>query len=178
MILDVGNKVFYPHQGPCLIGAVVDKIIGGTAVSFYQLALLDNSGDAVFIPVDKAKALGVRQLIAKNEIPKLLKDLSKTMGAAATAPMSLNWKQRAQDNSKLLASGSAFDLTKIIRSLTELNEKRALAPQDRQALERAKKLLVCEIAEVLGESKSAAEELIESALQPIKSPQKLDNKTA
>lgn len=176
MILDIGNKVVYPHQGPCRIGAVVDKVIGGTVASFYQFAVLDDSGKALFVPVDKVDALGVRHLIAKSEVPKLLSRLSQGVEPSKAPATALNWKQRVLDNSKLLASGSASDLTKIIGSLTELNETRALAPQDRQTLERAKKLLVSEIAEVLGETKSAVEEQIESALQAHKTRQKTDDK--
>ena len=44
MILTVGNKVIYPSQGPCLIGAVVNKVIDGRATSFYPLAPLEDSG--------------------------------------------------------------------------------------------------------------------------------------
>src|SRR5688572_26432510 len=57
MILSVGNKVVYPNQGPCRIGEVVEKMIGGRPTSFYQLALLDESGDALFVPLDKIRTL-------------------------------------------------------------------------------------------------------------------------
>lgn len=159
MILSVGNKVVYPNQGPCRIGEVVEKMIGGRPTSFYQLALLDESGDALFVPLDKIRTLGIRQLMAKSEIPKLLSHLKK-----ATVPEK-NWKQRAIDNARLLSSGSAFDLAEIVESLTELNEIRALPPRDRQILDRAKKILVCEISEVTGESKSAVVEQIDEALK-------------
>lgn len=159
MTLSVGEKIIYPSHGPCLIGAVVNKLIGGTSTAFYRLAPLEASGGELYIPVDKIRGLGIRQLLGRSEIPKLLSHL-KTEAVKAK-----NWKQRAMDNSKLLASGSAFDLAEIVESLTELSETRALAPHDRQTLERAKKLLVCEIAEVLGETKSAAEEQVDKALQ-------------
>jgi len=164
MILNVGSKVVYPHQGPCLIGAVVNKVIGGTVTSFYRLALLDNSGDELFVPVDKVRTLGMRQLIAKSDIPKLLGCLKKP------AAPSLNWKQRIIDNSKLLASGSASDLALIIGSLTELNETKALSPRDRQVLDKARKNLICEISEVIGESKNAVEEQLDNALNITKGP--------
>jgi RNA polymerase-interacting CarD/CdnL/TRCF family regulator len=159
MTLSIGEKIIYPSHGPCLIGAVVKKLVGGTSTTFYRLAPLDDSGGELFIPVDKIGGLGLRQLLGRSEIPKLLSHL-KTEAVRAK-----NWKQRAIDNSKLLASGSAFDLAEIVESLTELNETKALAPHDRQTLERAKKLLVCEIAEVLGETKSAAAEQVDRALQ-------------
>ena len=159
MTLSVGEKIIYPSHGPCVIGAVVNKLVGGTSTAFYRLAPLENSGGELFIPVDKIKGLGIRQLLGRSEIPKLLSHLKSE---AVTVK---NWKQRASDNAKLLATGSAFDLAEIIESLTELNETKTLAPHERQTLERAKKLLVCEIAEVLGETRSAVEEQVARALQ-------------
>jgi RNA polymerase-interacting CarD/CdnL/TRCF family regulator len=90
MMLSVGNKIVYPYQGPCLIDALVKKVVGAKPTSFY--------------------------------IPKLLRRLKKP---AATA---MNWKQRAIDNLKLLASGSPSDLADVVESLTELNEARTLSP--------------------------------------------------
>jgi CarD family transcriptional regulator len=157
-MLKFGSKVVYPYQGPCLIGAVVKKVVAGTPTSFYRLALLDGSGGELFIPVDKISGLGIRQLMAKSEIPKLLGRLKKS------APTTTNWKQRAIDNFKLLTSGSIFDLAEIVESLTELNETRLLSPRDRQTLDRARRILICEISEVTGETKDAAEEEVERAL--------------
>lgn len=157
-MLKFGNKVVYPYQGPCLIGAVVKKMIGGSPMSFYPLALLDGSGGELFIPVDKINGLGIRQLMARSEIPKLLGLLKKP------ASTTMNWKQRAIDNFKLLNSGSAFDLAEVVESLTELNKKRVLSPRDRETLDRARRILICEISEVTGKTKSAAEEQIDQAL--------------
>lgn len=158
MRLSVGNKVVYPSQGPCVVGAIVQKIVDGTPMRFYPLVSLDGGGGEVFVPVDKVNALGVRLLLKRSEIPKLLGHLSKAAGRAA------NWKQRTMDNLKLFASGSAFDLAEIVESLTALSKTKSLLPRDGQILERARKLLVCEISEVMGETKSAAEEQIDKAL--------------
>lgn len=157
-MLKFGNKVVYPYQGPCLIGPVVKKVIGGRPSNFYPLALLDGSGGELFIPVDKIGSLGIRQLLARSEIPRLFGLLRKP----AAAPT--NWKQRAIDNFRLLTSGSAFDLAEVVESLTELNETRALSPRDRQTLDRARRILICEISEVTGETKGAAEEQVDQAL--------------
>ena len=157
-MLKFGNKVVYPYQGPCLIGAVVKKVIGGQPTNFYQLGLLDGSGGELFIPVDKIGRLGIRQLMARSEIPKLLGFLRKP----AASPT--NWKQRAIDNFKLLTSGSVFDLAEVVESLTELNEARVLSPRDRQTLDRARRILICEISEVTGKTKGAAEEQVDQAL--------------
>jgi len=62
-----------------------------------------------------------------------------------------------------------MDLVEVVESLTDLNEARALGSQDRQNLERAKRLLVCEIAEVSGDTRSAVTERIDIALNVRKS---------
>jgi len=158
VLLSVGNKIVYPYQGPCLIGAVVQKVVGGRPTSFYQLARLDDIGGALFVPVDKIGDLKIRQLTPRSDIPKLLRRLQRP---ASTA---MNWKQRAIDNLKLLASGSAFDLAEVVESLTELNEARTLSPRDREMLDRARRILICEISEVTGETKNATEEQVDQAL--------------
>jgi RNA polymerase-interacting CarD/CdnL/TRCF family regulator len=159
MRLTVGNKVNYASQGPCLIRPVVKKVVGGSSTSFYRLAVLDDSGSELFVPVNKPP-VGVRRLLEKSEIPKLLRCLKST-GATVK-----NWKQRLIDNGKLLSSGSAFDLADLIQSLTQLSSTKVLSPRDRQTLDRARKLLICEIAVVLGETKMAATERVDDALKP------------
>jgi CarD family transcriptional regulator len=159
MTFIIGDKVVYPTKGPCLIGAVINKTIAGKQTRFYPLSFLDNSGDAVLIPTDKLRALPIRHLLAKAEIPKLLAHLENSSAASE------NWKQRGMDNAKLLASGSAFDLAEIVESLTELSGAKVLLPRDRQTLEKAKKFLICEISEVLEESRDAAKGQIDKALE-------------
>jgi len=159
MNLTVGNKVNYPHQGPCVIDEVVDRVVDGRSMSFYHLAILDDSGGRLLVPTDKVHALGIRRLLERSQIPKLFGQLKK-----AAAP-STNWKQRAIEHSKLLTSGSPFDLAAVVESLTELNDTKALSPRERQTLDRAKKLLICEISEVRGETRSAAEEYIDQTLK-------------
>ncbi len=168
MTLSVGEKVSLPSHGPCVIGAVVNKQVGGTSTAFYRLAPLEDNGGELFIPVDKITGLGIRQLLQKTEIPKLLGRLSQPGKSVPPPSTARNWKQRALDNGKLLASGAAADLIQIVESLSDLHETKTLAPHERQTLERAKKLLVCEISEVLGQTRGAVEEQIEKALQARK----------
>jgi CarD family transcriptional regulator len=163
VILTSGNKVVYPSQGPCLIGPVVNKVIDGRPISFYQLALLDDSGGELLVPVDKAQTIGIRPLLNRSDIPKVLDLLKEPSGADK------DWKQRADHNFKLLTSGSAFDLAEVVKSLTKLSEKKALSFRESRTLEKARKLLICEISEVLGETKSAAEKQIDEALRVRKS---------
>ncbi len=164
MVLTVGEKVVYPCQGPCLIEQVVKKVIAGRPTRFYYLVVLDDGGGRLFVPVDKAPAIGIRQLLARSEIPKLLAQLKKAAKTAKVAGTAKNWRQRILDHSELFASGSAFDLAEIVESLTDLSGTKSLSTRDKWTLERARKLLVCEISEVMGVAKSAAEEQVDKAL--------------
>jgi RNA polymerase-interacting CarD/CdnL/TRCF family regulator len=165
MIRNVGKKVVYPYQGPCRVGTPVNKDFGGGLTKCYPLTVMNDSGDMLFVPVHKVKSLGIRSLVEKSEIPKLLSRLSQKVETAVAPATAMIWKQRAIDNSKLLASGSAFDLAAIIASLTELDRAKTLSPRDRHVLDRARKNLICEISAVTGASKSAAEEQVDKALR-------------
>lgn len=162
MILTVGNKVIYPCQGPCLIGAVVKRTVDGGPMMFYQLIILNNGGGKMFVPVDNAQAVGIRPLLGKTEIPKLLTRLTQS------TQTSDDHKQRTRDNLKLLASGSAFDLAEIVESLTELSETKTLSVGDHRTLDRAKALLISEISEVIEETKEEAEQQVDMALKARK----------
>jgi len=156
--LTSGTRAVYPGQGPCRIGHTVKRVINDEVVMFHHLTVLDDRGGELFVPVEKAREIGIRLLMKKDEIPGLFAHLAKSAKAAG------NWRQRAIDNNRLFSSGSAFDLAEVIASLTELGNSRSLTLGESGTLGRAKRLLVCEIAEVIGATKAAVEAEVESAL--------------
>ena len=162
MILTVGSKVVYPCQGPCLVGAVVERLVAGEPRSFYHLIVLDDGGGELFVPIDKVRAIGIRLLAQRSDIPKLMGHLMETTEVAK------DWKQRANHILRLFTSGSGFDLAEIVGALTELSKTKTLSPREIWTLMRARKLLVCEIAEVMGETRSAVEEQVDQALSARK----------
>ena len=60
----------------------------------------------------------------------------------------------------------------MVEVLTQLSGTKNLAAHERETLYRARKLLICEISEVMSESKTAATARIDRALAPGKN--KLD----
>lgn len=162
MILKVGKKVSYPSAGPCIVGAVVKRVVGGKLAEFQQLTLLDQGGGELLVPVGQAQAKGIRKLLEKSAIPKLLARLNKVSASDE------KWPQRTRENSLLFTSGSAYDLAEIVGSMSELRETKRFQPSDRQTLERARRLLACEISEVTGETRTAAEEKIDKVLDERK----------
>jgi CarD family transcriptional regulator len=141
-----------------MICRVVSKTVDSSVTMFYQMTVLDESGGELFVPVEKAQAIGVRLMMKKSEIPPLLTHLKKRTKAAD------NWKQRASDNLKLLTSGSPFDLAEVVSSLTELSDTRTLTLGESGTLSKARRLLICEISEVMDQTKIAAELQLDQAL--------------
>ena len=166
MTLTVGKKVYYPGRGPCVVEAVVEKVVCGTAAKFYKLALLDGSGAELFVPLGNSSDLRLRALLGRSEIPKLLLHLKTRAGAPRDVATAKNWRQRELEKSKLFRSGSLFDIADVVESLTQLRNGKNLAIDERETLLRARKLLICEISEVMHESRSAAEARIDSVLNP------------
>ena len=158
MLMTVGSKIVYPSQGPCLIKAIVQKTIAERPLMFYQLLVLNEGGGELFIPVEKVGTVGIRLLLNCSEIPKLLGRLSQP---ASTAD---NYRARSHHISELFVSGSAFDLAEIVGSLTELHASKPLSFREHKTLERAKALLVCEIAEVMQITREVAMGRVEATL--------------
>jgi CarD family transcriptional regulator len=162
MRLTTGKKIVYPTQGPCLIGSIVSRTIGSQQLPFYQLTVLSNAAMNLFVPVHKARQLGIRPLLERKSIPKVLEQLMQPAKKASS------WRQRNLYNLKLLAGGSAIDLAEVVESLTELRETKVLAFGENQTLERARELLICELSLVLKDAKVNAEELVDKALKARK----------
>jgi RNA polymerase-interacting CarD/CdnL/TRCF family regulator len=157
LMLTVGEIVVYPCQGPCLIKGITGRIGDNRPIMFYHLLLLDDGGGELFVPVDKALIIGVRPLMKKSDILCLLDHLKKPAQSAD------NYRVRARDNLERFISGSAFALAEIIRSLTDSGK--SLSFGEIKTLEKARRLLICEIAEVMEETKEEAGERIDKALK-------------
>jgi CarD family transcriptional regulator len=159
VILRVGDRVVYPGQGPCRIDQETRKPVGGQMISFYDLSVLDDRGGHLFVPVEKADTVGLRLLVHRSEIPAILEKLTRII------TLSDNWKQRTSDNLRLFNSGSAFDLAEVVKSLTELSDRKTLSAGECKMLARARNLLVQEICEVTGDTGPEVQQEIDKALK-------------
>jgi RNA polymerase-interacting CarD/CdnL/TRCF family regulator len=126
-----------------------------------SLSLLDGSGGEFLVPLGSISSLTLRPLLHPRKLPELLGHLKER---AELLNEIGGWKQRELARSKLFSSGTVFDLADAVESLTRSSRVRNLAQDERETLNRAKRLLVGEIAEVMNESESAAESRINKVL--------------
>ena len=73
--------------------------------------------------------------------------------ATASVDQHSNWKGRFKENSDKMRTGSLFEVAVVLKGLTFLARKKALSFREKRMLDRAKFLLVSEIAEVEGKSR-------------------------
>jgi len=155
---EVGDKVIYPNHGLGVVQRIETKTILGTTCGFYQLRMVAND-TTVLVPVENADNVGLRKAVGDEEVDRLFNLLSD--GKIDTHQ---NWKGRFKDNSDRMRTGSIFDVVEVLKSLTYLARQKNLSFREKRMLDRAKFLVVSEIAEVTHDETPKVEEKVERAL--------------
>jgi CarD family transcriptional regulator len=155
----VGDKVIYPNHGIGVVEAINQRVFDGSQLEFYQVRLHENNV-VVNVAVDKADEIGIRGLIKTNEGEKLLKLLS----ANFTTPPS-DWKDRFKEFSEKMRTGDIFSVAEILKHLTYLSQSKPLSFREKRMLERARFLVVTELAMVSNKAEDKVSEVVETALK-------------
>ena len=158
MSFKVGDKVVYPNHGVGVIEQVAKRSVGDLESSFYCLRIL-STDSTVMVPVDNTQAVGLRKVLTRRETNRVLKALKD--GEVTTYD---DWKGRFQANSEKMRTGDIKAVAEVLKSLTMLNEIKPLSYRERKMLDRARFLLVSELAEASGKKTETVEEQIDSAL--------------
>jgi CarD family transcriptional regulator len=157
----VGDKIVYPNQG---VG-IVEEICKTDAFSeaeescvFYRLRIL-GSDTTVLVPIEKSDILGLRSVISKDKVSKLLTMLRKN-----AAKSSRNWKGRFKENSEKMQTGKIEDVAEVFRNLHHLNLEKPLSYREKRMMERAREMIISEVAEAEKLSEIAASERVDKAI--------------
>ena len=84
-MFQIGDKAVYPGHGVGVIEAIETKQISGRELMFYILRILDN-GMTIMIPRDNVEAVGLRGVIRKLEVPKVIRILKDRDVTSTTRP--------------------------------------------------------------------------------------------
>jgi CarD family transcriptional regulator len=106
---------------------------------FYILRITDN-GLTIMIPRDNA--VGLRGVIRKLEIPKVLQILKARDVEIDTQ----TWNRRYREYMEKINTGSIFEIAEVIRDLHLLKNEKELSFGERKILDTAKNLLIKELA--------------------------------
>ena len=137
----IGDKAVYPGHGVGVIESIENKQISGRELMFYMLRIVD-SGMTIMIPRDNAEAVGLRGVIRKLEIPKVIRILKNRDVEVDTQ----TWNRRYREYMEKINTGSIYEIAEVIRDLHLLRNEKELSFGERKILDTAKSFLVKELA--------------------------------
>jgi CarD family transcriptional regulator len=136
----VDQKVVYPSQGVGVIKSIIQKKFKDSKIPYYVI-YLEVTDMTIMVPVDRAKELGIRSTVSRDEAMKALELISEDYD-----PIPSDWKMRYQMNLDLLKKGSVRDIAAIVRSLYHRSKVKELPILERNLYDSALKLLEDEVS--------------------------------
>ena len=138
----IGDKVVYPNHGLGIIEQIEKRSMGDRMEEFLTLRIVANDS-TVMVPRSNTTSVGLRRVVTRKEVEEVfdvLKDTKITLYD--------DWKGRFQENSDKMRTGSITEVARVFKSLSHLAIQKNLSYRERRMLDKAKYLIVSEIAEV------------------------------
>src|ERR1700730_995337 len=164
MEFKIGDKVVYPNHGVGVIEQISYGMLDGRTETYYMLRITSNSLK-VMVPRSNAAAVGLRPVIRNGDTCKVLGYLEKGKFNSHH-----DWKHRFKENSERMRTGSLIEVAAVLKSLVALSHSKPLSFREKKMLERAKYLLVTEMATARKTSADSAEAIVVKSLANAKPP--------
>src|SRR5437879_3983684 len=136
----IGDKVVYPNHGVGVIEQISSRTIGASVEKYYLLKI-KSSSLKVMVPFHNVSTVGLRRVVRNGEIQKIVDFL--TDGECSN---NSDWKYRFKENSEKMRTGSLLEVAMVLKGLLLLNQTKPLSFREKKMLERARYLLVSELA--------------------------------
>ncbi|HWZ43962.1 MAG TPA: CarD family transcriptional regulator [Candidatus Saccharimonadales bacterium] len=154
----IGDKVVYPNHGVGIIEQISSRLIGPTVQKFYLLTIKASSLK-VEVPCNNVGNVGLRRVVKNGEINKIMDFLTDGKCDSNT-----DWKDRFKENSDKMRTGSLLEVAVVLKSLLVLARLKPLSFREKKMLDRARYLLVTELAMARNTQEVEIEELLNRAL--------------
>ena len=155
----VGEKLVYPNHGVTVVEQIGESAIIGPGDTYYHLRLLANNS-RLMVPIRNTDRVGLRPLYKQTQIKGLIGLLEEQSQKAHT-----DWKGRYRENMEKMKTGRLEDVAEVLKNLNEVQKKKSLSFREKKMYDRAKYLLVSEVAIVKGIPEAEAEKLIAKSLE-------------
>jgi CarD family transcriptional regulator len=153
-----GDTVVHPEHGAAVIQELKDKEFLGEKRKYLVLRVV--YGDLTLsVPVDSAEQVGLRPVISKPQVKKILKVLteSETISAA-------NWSRRFKNNLEKLHSGDPFEVAEVLRNLSIRDREKGLSAGEKRMIQKARQILISELSHATDKSEEDAGLMIDEVL--------------
>ncbi len=158
----IGDKVVYPNHGVGVIEQISYGMLNGKTERYYMLRIF-SSGLKVMVPQTNAMAVGLRPVMRSAETCKVLGYLEKGKFNSHH-----DWKHRFKENSERMRTGALIEVAAVLKSLVALSRSKPLSFREKKMLERAKFLLVSELATARNASPQSMEDVLVKSLAKAK----------
>lgn len=138
-MFNVGDKIVYPMHGAGVIEAIEEKEFLGNRQRYYVLKMPLN-GMRVLIPTSNVEGIGIREVIPKSEVQKVIQLLS-----AYCPDVKLNWNKRYRENMQKIKSGSVYEVAKVVKELMAREKEKGLSTGEKKMLNSARQILISEL---------------------------------
>lgn len=138
----VGDLAVYPAHGVGRIEAIESRDVNGGKHEFYILKIIEN-GMVIMIPTTNVHSVGLRDVIGKNEIPKVYEVIKKKKDSNSD---SQTWNRRYREYMEKIKTGSLYDVAAVFRDLFMLKLTKDLSFGERKLLDTAQGLLLKELS--------------------------------
>lgn len=159
---EIGDKVVYPNHGVGVIEQISSRTIGLNVQKFYLLRIKASSL-RVEVPFNNVGVVGLRPVVKNGEVGKILGFLTDGKCDNHT-----DWKYRFKENSDKMRTGSLLEVAVVLKSLLLLAKQKPLSFREKKMLERARYLLVTELAMARNTEESEIEDMLNKALAKSK----------
>jgi len=158
----VGDKVVYPNHGIGVIEQISSRTIGENVQKFYLLSI-KSSSVKITVPVENVGAVGMRRVVKNGDIEKIVEFL-----AHGEVEGQADWKNRFKENSDRMRTGSLLDVAFVLKGLLVLDHVKPVSAREKKMMERARYLLVSELAMAKDCAEQEVEALLTAALAKSK----------
>lgn len=158
----IGDKVVYPNHGVGVIEQISSRTIGPTVQRVYELKI-KSSNLKVSVPFHNVESVGLRRVVRTQEIQKIIDFLTD-----GDCENHADWKYRFKENSEKMRTGSLLEVAVVLKGLLLLAQSKPLSFREKKMLERARYLLVSELAMAKNCDEPVVEQLLTKALSKSK----------
>jgi len=158
----IGDKVVYPNHGVGVIEQISSRTIGVNVQKFYLLKI-KSSSLKVEVPFSNVGNVGLRPVVKNGEVAKIVTFLTD-----GKCDNNADWKYRFKENSDKMRTGSLLEVAVVLKSLLFLAQSKPLSFREKKMLERARYLLVTELAMSRNCEETEVEDMLNKALSKSK----------
>ncbi len=154
-----GQNAVYPVHGVVEVQGVEEKEILGSKKFFYVLNVLE-SNVKLMVPTDNIDSVGLRPVVAKNEVKKILDILKEENGKIPKLGVQ-SWNKRYKEYADKVKSGDIHEIAEVLRDIHHLKRVKNLSFGEKRIMETALSHVVKELSIALRKKEGEVSDQIE-----------------